>query len=408
MTSEPTHNDAAEREILGTLLQEPAFYEAAYGLSPNDFGVSHHKTVWRAVNRLVSDGRSITPQAVRALSGTEVPADLLERLMSDATRDEALFKAAVDNVRDASSRRYVSKLLLDTRREVETSKDPLQLIVSRSAAAIDRAAAGNSNPLFSGREASQKLREQHKNPLPRLRTGLAKFDHVLGGGLPPRRMIAVVAKTKTGKSTLCATCSYNLSEQEVPHAVISLERSSTDLQALSTARAIQTTAARIERSFDDYEKQIIAYENSGRADFCSYYHKPGATIDEIRQVVVTARRTRGIRALFLDYLQLIRSTGPGNRTEKLTEAAQILADLTNDLDIATVVFSQSDDEGRARECKALHHAAAANFTLRREEDSHDAWMENMGSNFLDNMSVGGPGDPGLRLVTDIGPHFVSA
>jgi replicative DNA helicase len=222
-------------------------------------------------------------------------------------------------------------------------------------------------------------------------------------------MFNIGAKSKTGKTTFISTLSYNLCAQEVPHLVITLERSAPDLERMCAARAIGINADRLEAEFKRFEPQYDAYVASDARQYAYYLHVPGATIDEIRHDIIMAKRMLGIEAFFLDYYQLIEPAPRENQHASLARSAQVLANLTNSLELASVVTSQVDADGvMPRDCKILYQAAAANFIIRRGQDQAETWLENVGGNFIERMHAGGPQTPAMTFDKSEGPHFRSS
>ena len=79
----------------------------------------------------------------------------------------------------------------------------------------------------------------------------------------------------------------------------------------------------------------------------------------------------------------------------------------NDLDIAVLIAAQSDADGAPRDSKSLLQSAAANFAIRRQDGSPEAWLDNLASNYRKQRDAGSPNNPGMILDEEAGPHFRS-
>lgn len=402
-----TENPAAEREVIGNVLVQPDTMRYAHGLAAEDFTVENHRVIWRAFVRIVEQDRDITTRAITSMCGEDLPRggrELVEGLADRASAQIPVMIESVEKVLEAARRRRLVEVYDSARRQAARSTDPVDAIVAKVATQTDRAALGERSRFMSGRQAGERLKTQLKNPGARIPTGIPKLDSVLGGGLAQRRMLSIIAKPKIGKTTFVSTLSYNLSMMEVPHLVISLERSDTDMEWLQAARHLGVSAAKLEKNFEKLEKDYDDFVAAPHRDFVHYHHAMGNTLDEIRYAILHAKRM-GCRVFLLDYFQIVERPAKESVVDHLSRVAQTLANLTSTLEMASVVTAQSDIDGLPRDCKTLWHAASTNFVIRRAQDQADTWLENIGSNHIGNIDVGKPNDPALMLDETKGPHF---
>ncbi len=409
----PPRTDAteAEQEVLGSLMSDPALLHDLQHVTADDFAVPSHKAIWRAVVRLAEDNDDVTPRAVTSLCGSDLSderSDYVTRLVDRASGSRTVVIERSAEVLEASRRRRFIVALDKAKKAALTSDDSIDSLVARTTTLIDRSTLSSRNRFMSARQAGERLKAEMKSPRRKIPTLINLFDRTTNGGLHARRMFNVGAKSKIGKTTFVSTLSYNLCAQEIPHLVITLERSDTDLEKMCAARALKINADRLESEFDRYEQRYDEYVASDARQYAHYMHMPGATIDNIRHDILMAKRLLGIEAFFLDYYQLIEPSPRETQHASLARAAQVLANLTNHLELASVVTSQMDNEGMMpRDCKILYQAAAANFVIRRGQDETNAWLENMGGNFIERMDAGAPQEPAMTFDKSEGPHFRS-
>lgn len=399
----------AEQEVLGSLVNDPAILHDLQNISPDDFARVSHKSIWRAVVRLAEDRDDVTARAVTSLCGSDLDderRDYVHVLADRASGSRTVVLERAAEVLEASRRRRFIEALERAKKAAMHSEDSVDSLVARTTTLIDRSTLSSKNRFMNGRQASERLKSEMKSPRRKIATLIDLFDRTTNGGLHARRMFNIGAKSKTGKTTFISTLSYNLCAQEVPHLVITLERSDTDLERMCAARALSINADRLESDFERFERQYDEYTNSSARQYAHYLHCPGATIDNIRHDVLMAKRMLGIEAFFLDYYQLIEPAPRESQHASLARAAQVLANLTNQLELASVVTSQVDNDGvMPRDCKILYQAAAANFIIRRGQDQAETWLENVGGNFIERMNAGGPNQPAMTFDKAEGPHF---
>ncbi|MFZ3481926.1 DnaB-like helicase C-terminal domain-containing protein [Sphingomonas sp. 3-13AW] len=406
-----TEATEAEQEVLGSLVNEPALLHDLQNITADDFGTAAHRAIWRAILRLAEDRDDITARAVTSLCGGDLNderRDYVQILADRSSASRTIVLERSSELLEASRRRRFIEALDRAKKVALHSDDSVDSLVARTTSLIDRSTLSSRNRFMSGRQASERLKAEMKSPRRKIPTLIDLFDRTTNGGLHSRRMFNIGAKSKTGKTTFISTLSYNLCAQEVPHLVITLERSDTDLERMCAARALAINADRLESDFARFESRYDAYTASPARQFAYYLHCPGATIDNIRHDILMAKRLLGIDAFFLDYYQLIEPAPRESQHASLARAAQVLANLTNQLELASVVTSQIDADGvMPRDCKVLYQAAAANFMIRRGLDQTDAWLENVGGNFIEKMNAGGPKEPAMTFDKAEGPHFRS-
>jgi len=399
----------AEQEVLGSLVNDPALLHDLQNMSADEFGKMAHKAIWRAVVRLAEDRDDVTAKAVTSLCGSDLDderRDYVHMIAERSSGSRTVVLERASEVIEASRLRRFVEALDRARKAALTSDDSVDSLVARTTTLIDRSTLSTKNRFMTGKQASERLKAEIQSPRRKIPTLIDLFDRTTNGGLHARRMFNIGAKSKTGKTTFISTLSYNLCAQEVPHLVITLERSDTDLERMCAARALEINADRLESDFARYEDRYDAYTNSPARQYAYYMHMPGATIDNIRHDILMAKRMLGIQAFFLDYYQLIEPAPRENQHQSLARSAQVLANLTNSLEVASVVTSQVDADGvMPRDCKILYQAAAANFIIRRGQDQAETWLENVGGNFIERMHAGGPNQPAMTFDKAEGPHF---
>lgn len=405
-----TRNLVAEREVIGTIMAVPALAPHAMRLRAEDFSKSLHSAAWRAIAHLLDRGDEITVRSVSAACGNAIDGRGRDELADMARMSGAtggILAEAVDAVTDASKRRSIAETYSNARRAMTTSDDPIASIVAKASAGADDALMGRQARFLDGRQVGEAAKLQMKNPNRRIPTRIEKLDFVLGGGLDPGRMLAIISKSKIGKSTFVATVSHNLTEDAVPNLVITLERDDRDMIKMCAARHLDINVNELEKDFDRHEPGFDAFINDDKRKIVQFHHAPGDMLDDIRHAILTAVRLHGVRVVFIDYYQIIAKTLKEGTQDHLTRVAQTLANLTAKLGICLIITAQSDIDGMPRECKALHLAAAANFVIRRAPEQVETWLENIGSNYIEQVDAGSPSVPAMLLDKTSGPHFRS-
>lgn len=180
-----------------------------------------------------------------------------------------------------------------------------------------------------------------------LSTGMLNLDRATDG-LHPKHVWVIAARVSVGKSAFAGSIVQHVAINEGrPCGIISLEMTGEQFtrRILFGQAKINSTDVRCGRA-----------DPSGVAKVVPKVHQApiyvedqgGLTMSQIRAVARRMRQKEKIELLVIDYLQLIRSTLVGNRTDQLDEGAQQLKDLAKELDIAVIGLAQLNAEGGIR------------------------------------------------------------
>ncbi len=195
-----------------------------------------------------------------------------------------------------------------------------------------------------------------------LSTGLAELDK-LTDGLHPAEMIVIAARPSMGKTALAMNIAEHLAvEKALPIAVFSLEMSAQQLvQRLLCSRA-KVNMSRVRDGFlTERDFSELTRAGSGLADSNMFIDDTaGLSIGELRAKARRLKNQHGIKAIFIDYLQLLRSTSrraQDNRQLEIAEISSTLKQIAKELELPVVVLAQlnrnpeqrsGDSKGRPR------------------------------------------------------------
>jgi len=122
-------------------------------------------------------------------------------------------------------------------------------------------------------------------------------------------------------------------------------------------------------------------------------------------VVNTAVMTLGIKGFFLDYLQLVKGCPRGmSEAKHLEDVAQWIADICKEHKIFAVYAAQLNREGEVRGSDGAIMAADAVYYLRKNQETHLAYMECRVSRYFESSDIGTEGCPALKMDMH-GPHY---
>ena len=184
-----------------------------------------------------------------------------------------------------------------------------------------------------------------------LTTGMRQFD-MMTDGLHGGEMIVIAARPSLGKSSLMMNWVEHIaieSSNPQPVGVFSLEMSATSIIGRSIG-SLGRINVRDPRSLSeaDFVKmnnaQVLLRGAHKRLMICD---TPGLSVLELRARARSMVQQHGIKAVFIDYLQLLHGTSKKakeNRQNEISEISQGLKALAMELNIPVVVLSQLNRE----------------------------------------------------------------
>lgn len=213
----------------------------------------------------------------------------------------------------------------------------------RGSAAIDK--------LMSAKEAVVLAIQQidsmydRKGSISGLATGYCEIDR-LTDGLHPAEMIVIAARPSQGKTALAMNIAEFIAvELKKPVGVFSLEMSTPQIfQRMLCSRA-RVNLARVRDGYLSERDFPALQQAAAKIATAPIYidDQSGMTIQQLRAKARRMKAKYGIEILFVDYLQLLRSTSKraeNNREQEVADVSAGLKDLAKELGIPVVVLAQ--------------------------------------------------------------------
>jgi replicative DNA helicase len=399
-------NTDLEAGVIGAILRDPRLFPAASYLRPEDFSIPQHQEIWKAVNALLERGVPITPATSNANCSADIRSEnsqaYIRQIVGQATTDTDFLSEAARIIGDLAYRRTLIAATGAASANLLDLNESASSIAATLESSCREDPIRRRRPLMTKAAAVRSLIATGQSRI--IKTSLRGLDHVLGGGLHTGRLVAIGGDKGAGKTILTSTISYNLDLQKVRHLVITLERQPTQIEQLSTARALNANAMDLLEPSQDLAARMASYARTA-GDTTIYEHMPSGTIDDIRRAIHLARRTFGIAGFLLDYFQLIAGRERGDTEEShFRRAAQILADLCAEFDLFGIATSAINKEGDLALGAGLKRAASAVLIFEGDVQLNTTWLRMTHSNYTRLRNVGAPNRPGIYL-NKIGPHF---
>jgi replicative DNA helicase len=222
-------------------------------------------------------------------------------------------------------------------------------------------AASMKDQVMQAIHAIEELYER-RGAITGLPTGLAEFDKMTDG-LHKAEMIVIAARPSMGKTALAMNIAEHIAlEAKLPIAVFSLEMSTSQLvQRLLCSRARVNLGSVRNGFLSERDFPALTAAASKLAESKIFIDDtPGLSILELRAKSRRLKSQHDIQAIFIDYLQLLRSTSrraQDNRQLEIAEISSGLKGLAKELNLPIVVLAQlnrnpeqrsGDSKGRPR------------------------------------------------------------
>ncbi|MFZ5709056.1 MAG: replicative DNA helicase [Pseudomonadota bacterium] len=378
------HNIEAEQQLLGAILTNNDIYDRIASLvrSEHFFDPVHARIFEIAVARIQKNALAspVTLKAfleddpgLKELGGPAYLARLAGAASSSfAARDYAQM------IYDLAVRRELIRLGQDISaraQAVTVEDDPKEQIVAAEQALYSLAEQGQAERGFvsflkavTDAVNVANAAYQRDGGLAGISTGLADLDKKLGG-LHKSDLLILAGRPSMGKTALATNIAFNIArayrkgrlpdggEGAVNGGVVgffSLEMSAEQLAARILSEASEVSSEQIRRG-DMTEAEFRRFVEAAKAlEACPLYidDTPALPISQLAARARRLKRTRGLDALFVDYLQLVRpATARDSRVNEVSEITQGLKAIAKELDVPVIALSQLSRQVENRDDK---------------------------------------------------------
>ena len=378
------HSIEAEQQLLGAILTNNDLYDrVASIIGPQHFYDPVHARIFETAAARIGKNNLASPvtlkaffeddEGLRELGGPGYLVRLAGAAISAyAVRDYAqmIYDLAVRRELIGLGRDIASKAA-----KVEVDNEPREQIVEAEQALYRLAEQGQSESGFQSflKAVTDAVNVanaayQRDGGLAGVSTGLADMDRKLGG-LHRSDLLILAGRPSMGKTSLATNIAFNIAraykrgtlpdgtDGTVEGGVVgffSLEMSAEQLAARILSEAAEVPSEQIRRG-DMTETEFRRFVDAAKAlEACPLFidDTPALPISQLAARARRLKRTHGLDALFVDYLQLVRGTGRSeNRVNEISEISMGLKAIAKELDIPVVALSQLSRQVEAREDK---------------------------------------------------------
>lgn len=355
----------AEQAVLGSILLEPScITQVLILVKPEYFYLPQHRAIFTIM------------QEIDALGGKIDPLIVLEKLKSSKVYDDASGKQylltlsqivpSTENVEAYSKiirEKYYVRSLINVSRDIindaSSSSEPADTILEVAEQKIydirqGRVTKGPSkigdiivNEVY---DKLQKLSSPDKDKYKGFTTGFTDLDKAITG-LNRSDLLIIGARPAMGKTSLALNLARNtamMGKKKVLFFSLEMTKEQLAQRVLSTEARVESTKMRT-GNISGQEWANLATATALLSN-CELYFDDTSnmTVSEMKSRI---RRLRDVDAVFVDYLQLMKSgTRVESRVQEVSEITRNLKLMAKDLNIPVVVLAQlaRSTEGRGK------------------------------------------------------------
>ena len=355
----------AEQAVLGSILLEPScITQVLILVKPDYFYLPQHKAIFTIMQEIDSLGGNIDPLIV------------LEKLKNEKVYDDASGKQylltlsqivpSTDNVEAYSKiirEKYYMRSLINVSREIigdaSNSSEPADSILESAEQKIYDIRQGRvtKGPARIGDiivnevyDKLQKLSSADKDKYKGFTTGFTDLDKAITG-LNRSDLLIIGARPAMGKTSLALNLARNtamMGKKKVLFFSLEMTKEQLAQRVLSTEARVESTKMRT-GNISGQEWANLATATALLSN-CELYFDDTSnmTVSEMKSRI---RRLRDVDAVFVDYLQLMKSgSRVESRVQEVSEITRNLKLMAKDLNIPVVVLAQlaRSTEGRGK------------------------------------------------------------
>lgn len=352
-----------ETSIIGTTIVYGTVSPMARGISPLEFFHPLNQKIWTAILAQAEDGHAVDvfdlkkridddsvtaltlTQMTHGLPFTTISADEVKRLQDLATM-RRMMHVFHELTEKASSKVPVLDVVEEAQMFLDTIKDQQDTREGTSQTLIE----------VMEYEVFPRLDKFVSGEMVKVPFGFESLDNSTNGGAALGELVVFGSNPKSGKSVMMLQTARNIAERGLPTLVVSLEM-------LNYENGFRMLAQTSRFSVNIFRPNLAEFaSNELKAHAQEQYKLPlrfdqrSRTIKEVGKEVARLKEQEGLTAVFVDYVQLIKSDKRNiGRVERIEDAMVDLKELAMKHEVVVYTAAQFNREGIKSERPTLAH-----------------------------------------------------
>ena len=405
---------ALEEQIIGCVVQGAPLHELIGLIDERHFTSEQTGAVWKAIQDLNQKGKAASVRNLRGmLKGHQSFRDDGEvDYFTHGDQDLGIPAFAKDialrliNNHARISLQYLASNVLE---EVKFSEaeSPVEKIIHTFRDGLENLKTESGFKQTSNVSVADLMLQDIASPPPITKTGIPSYDRILGGGFMAGEVYTVAGASKSGKTMIAGTISYNFNQQGVRHAYLCLEMGSKQIMQRQFAiyanvpvstflNEASRTSTRLSDKLIEFQGDLMSKENQEFID-CPMLRMSDA------KALLYRLKMEGCAGVIIDYFSLISPDAgfKGTNNEHQDIMAQELTKTAKDLGLWLLIVAQMNNDGKTYGSSALLRASTHSAALERCDTEHNdqgyRWLRTMFSRFTPAEDIGSETEAGLRI-----------
>ncbi|HYC83506.1 MAG TPA: replicative DNA helicase [Candidatus Paceibacterota bacterium] len=352
----PPQDIAAEQALLGAVMLRPeSLNDIADIITPDDFYVQKHKTIFRGMFTLYDKNEPIDAVSLSSLlkeqkqlesiGGTSYLAELVQMVPSASNAayyaDIIQKKSTLRRLIEAAGN--IQELGFNETESVDIILDQAEKIVFGLSNVSKKKFKSLKNEIM---EAWERFDRLHKSDgeLRGVPTGFRDIDNKLAG-LQRSDLIILAARPSVGKTTFALDIARNVAKQNVPVAIFSLEMSSQQLADRLFASESFVDAWKLRNGSKSVTEQDFIQLGAALETLSKLPifidDEASNNVTKMRAVARRLKSEHGLGLIVVDYLQLMMpKRDSDSMVQQVTDISRSLKALARELDVPVLALSQ--------------------------------------------------------------------
>ncbi len=361
-------NIDAEQAVLGSVLISPkTLSRIAELLKADYFYLPKHKTLFelyiKTLDKYQQIDINLLKEEIVASKYNDFDITYLNELARQAC-SPTLVEHYIKIIQDKFKLRQLIKACDDTIAKIKENEEPDELLINLEKVIFEIGQGMNEEKISSVGKILQGVltileeRFEGITPLVGLSTGYNELDGIIGG-FAPSNYIVIAGRPGLGKTSFALNLAYNIAKRHEPVLFFTLEAEHHMLvhNILCSVAGVNTFLAR-KGNLSIEERMELNKAASILEDLPLYIdNSKNITPFELRLIARKCRKQYGIKAIFIDYLQLINGTSGGlygatrieNRQQEIAFISRSLKILATELNIPVIAVAQLSRSVESRE-----------------------------------------------------------
>lgn len=368
MDMKPEYNLEAEISLIGGCLKSFDWAcEATLTLTPLHFFAKESREVFTLMLELSRRDGEISFQSLDALAPPSSKDFLLKAYLIGSQYADR--KSLIETLKKAKDKRDLLQIGLDLFTNSQDQKKEPNSLIQTTHESLNAISDGTSKQTFYTAKdildtpdnflmRYQKKQEAYRRGetvLTGIPTGFLDLDKHISG-LTPGHLTIVGARPSVGKTTFATNLLQKMYEKKTPSIFFSLEMPKQELIAKLVCQMAKIDYKTYQSGSGDaafFQAMVPIYHHLSKNDIVLYDDQPSLSIDKLHARVGRAKRSTGIKVVFIDYLQLLKSNRKGTdvRHLEIADISRTLKEIAKENDVCIVALAQLNRESEKRDSK---------------------------------------------------------